>query len=49
MSDRPIGQPEDNVYTVLLAVAAIVVVAATIFLAVRGQQIFGSWNPFTRA
>lgn len=47
MSERPVSdRPEDNVYTGLLIIATVLVAAATIFLAVRSQQLFGSWNPF---
>lgn len=50
MSERSAGgQPENNVYTVLLIVATILVGAATAFLAIRSQQLFGSWNPFSGA
>lgn len=49
MSERPIGQPEDNVYTILLMIASVIVAVATIYLVVRGQHLFGSWNPFTKA
>lgn len=50
MSDRPAGAtPESNVYTVLLVVATLLVAAATVFLAVQSQTLFGSWNPFSRA
>ncbi len=50
MSDRPIsGQPENNIFTVLLIVAAVYVVSATVYLAVRSQQLFGDWNPFSGA
>ena len=50
MSDRMAeGRPESNIYTVLLLVALILVAGATVFLALRSQQLFGSWNPFTRA
>ncbi len=50
MSERPIsGEPENNVYTVLLMIATVLVAAATVFLAVRSQQLFGSWNPFSGA
>lgn len=50
MSDRPAaGKPESNVYTVLLLIATILVAGATVFLAVKSQHLFGSWNPFTRA
>ena len=47
MADRPAGaQSENNVYTILLMIAAMLVVGATVYLAVRSQQLFGSWNPF---
>ena len=48
MSERSAGgKPESNVYTVLLLIATLLVAGATVFLAVRSQQLFGSWNPFT--
>ena len=43
------AQPENNVYTVLLIVATVLVAGATIFLATRSQALFGSWNPFSGA
>ena len=47
MSDRPSGlQPDNDVFTVLLVLATVVVAGATVYLAVRSQQLFGSWNPF---
>ncbi len=47
MSESPaVGQPDHNVYTVLLVLATIIVGGATIYIAVRSQQLFGSWNPF---
>ncbi len=50
MSERPTaGKPENNIYTVLLVVAAVFVVGSTLYLAVRSQQLFGSWNPFAGA
>ncbi len=49
MSDRPAGSPDNNIYTVLLIVASVFVVSATVYLAVRSQQLFGSWNPFSGA
>ncbi len=50
MSEGPLGgQPENDVYTVLVILATVVVAAATIFLAVRSQQLFGEWNPFRPA
>ncbi len=47
MSDHPAGsQPDNNIYTVLLILATTLVAGATVFLVMRGQQLFGSWNPF---
>ncbi len=47
MSERPVGgQPENDVYTVLLIIATVLVGSATVFLAMRSEQLFGSWNPF---
>jgi hypothetical protein len=48
MSEVPVGQkPENNVYTALLILATVLVAGATIYLAMRGQQLFGDWNPFS--
>lgn len=48
MSEEPVGQqPSQDVYTVLLIVATVMVFAATIYLAIRSNQLFGSWNPFS--
>jgi len=44
---QPEHQPGNNVYTVLAMLAGIAVISATIFLAVRSQQLFGTWNPFS--
>ncbi len=47
MSDRPsLSTPDSDVYTVLLIIATIITVAGTVFLFVRSQDLFGSWNPF---
>jgi len=46
MSDRPTTPPESDIYTVLIIFATVLVIGATIFLAMRSQQLFGSWNPF---
>lgn len=47
MSEGPApDRPQNNVYTVLLILATVVVAGATVYLAVRSQQLFGSWNPF---
>ena len=46
MGERPAGaKPENNVYTILVMIAALLVVGATVYLAVRSQQLFGTWNP----
>lgn len=48
MSERPAGsQPENDIYTVLVILATVLVASATFYLAVRSQQLFGSWNPFS--
>lgn len=50
MSEGPAGaKPGNDIYTVLLILAAILVAGATIYLSIRSQQLFGSWNPFARA
>ncbi len=49
MSDRPAESPDNDVYTVLLMLAVVVVGAATIYLAIHSQAMFGTWNPFTGA
>ncbi len=50
MSDRPSAmRPESDIYTVLAVLATVIVLAGTVFLFVRSQQLFGTWNPFTKA
>jgi hypothetical protein len=50
MSEGPVSnQPANNIYTVLVILATVFVAASTVFLAVRSQQLFGSWNPFSPA
>ena len=50
MSERPSGpKPENNLYTVLVILATVLVAGATVYLAVRSQQLFGTWNPFSGA
>lgn len=50
MSDRPgASGPENDIYTVLIVTATLLAIVATVFLAVRSQQLFGSWNPFSGA
>ena len=47
MSERPTdAKPGNNVYTILLILATVLVAGATVYLAVRSQQLFGSWSPF---
>ena len=47
MSEQPTGtKPENDIYTVLVILATVLVAGATVYLAVRSQQLFGSWNPF---
>ena len=48
MSEGPASdRPPNDVYTVLLILATVVVVGATVYLAVRHQELFGSWSPFS--
>ncbi|MGD2109850.1 MAG: hypothetical protein PVI86_10705 [Phycisphaerae bacterium] len=50
MGERPAeAKPGNNIYTVLLIIATILVAGATVYLAARSQQLFGSWNPFAGA
>ena len=50
MGERPADvKPRNNIYTVLLIIATVLVAAATVYLAGRSQQLFGSWNPFVGA
>jgi len=48
VSEGPAGvQPESDIYTVLLIIATLIVVASTVYLAVCSQSLFGTWNPFS--
>lgn len=48
MSDRPTShQPGNDVYTILLMVATVMLIGSTIYLAMRSQELFGIWDPFT--
>lgn len=50
MSEGPVDRrPEGDVYTILVIIATILVFGATIYLGIRGQQLFGTWNPFSFA
>lgn len=47
MSEGPAGaKPENNVYTILLILATVLVAGATVYLLIRSQQLFGDWYPF---
>ena len=47
MSEGPAGaKPENDVYTILLILATVLVAGATVYLVIRSQQLFGAWNPF---
>ncbi len=48
MSEGPApSKAPHDVYTVLVILATVLVAGATIYLAIRSQQLFGSWNPFS--
>jgi len=48
MSEAPSGgQAGHNIYTVLVILATVLVAGATVYLAVRSQQLYGDWNPFS--
>lgn len=48
MSEGPTGGTAGhNVYTVLVILATVVVASATVYLGIRSQQLFGTWNPFS--
>ena len=42
----PPPQSGSDVFTVLLAVATVFVVVATVYTSVRANELFGSWLPF---
>jgi|GEM_PF-1283273 len=47
MSEGPSSAtPESDVYSVLLIIASIIVIAGTVYLCVRSQALFDTWNPF---
>ena len=39
-------RPENDIYTILLAVASLFMLIAVVFISVRSQQLFESWLPF---
>lgn len=43
------GRADSNVYTILLIIATVVMVGATVYVGIRHQQLFGTLNPFTGA
>ncbi len=46
MGDTSQGsQPQSDLYTVLLGVATVFVLIATIVMSIRAQQFFGQWIP----
>jgi len=45
MSDQPESKPANDIYTVLLMVAALLVGGATLYLASRSAALFGTWSP----
>jgi len=47
MSEGPASTPDSDVYTVLLIIGTILVATGTVFLCMRSQELFGTWNPFT--
>ena len=50
MSERPTdSQPDNDIYTVLVILATVIVAGAVVFLVMRSQTLFGSWNPFSGA
>ena len=49
MSDRPNIAADNDVYTVLVVLATLLVMGAIVYLALRSQELFGTWNPFTGA
>ena len=39
-------QPDSDIYTVLTAIGALLLVVGTVYVSVRSQMLFGSWLPF---
>ncbi|NOS99579.1 MAG: hypothetical protein HOP29_03025 [Phycisphaerales bacterium] len=39
-------KPGSDIYTILLAVACMFLLIATVFMSVRSHQIFDRWHPF---
>lgn len=36
---------ESDIYTILLAIAVVFMLIATVFMSIRSQQFFGDWLP----
>lgn len=50
MAEGPgVGRADSNVYTILVIITTVVMVGATVYLAIRHQQLFGTLNPFSGA
>ncbi len=50
MAEGPgVGRADSNVYTILLIIATVVMIGATVYVGIRHQQLFGTLNPFTGA
>ena len=43
---RSDAKPESDVYTALVVVAAIFLVAGAVYVSARAQALFGNWMPF---
>ncbi len=41
------AQPESDIFTVLVIIAAVFLLAGTIYVSVRAQALFGAWLPFS--
>ena len=39
-------QPESDIYTVLVIVASVFLLAGTVFVSARAQTLFDNWLPF---
>ncbi len=47
MGDRTQNaRPESNVYTIMVILSVAMLLGSTVYLAMRSQSLFGSWNPF---
>ena len=42
----PPTKAESDVYTVLIAVATVFVLVATVYTSIRSGELFGTWLPF---